>query len=268
MVDLTKGYIDPTDFFSTPCYVFPFKNKEIIRHETTDNYVGLLLITYNDSENLEKMLSSLETTVDYPSVLFVIDMGSTDLTLKIISDWVGQQTNSYITDIVVESWSFLESLTKTMNHGYKYLMSRQECEYIGWVHPDAIYEPKWLSELVATLYVHPEIGKICSFNTRDGRPNFDEPRPGHEQIYLCRRGVLLKVGLFDERFVGIGGGEDMDMNYRLIQEGWKVAISPTSYVNHFGMGTRSKRDTSEEQVHNRQYFIKKWGSWFDGEMFT
>jgi len=248
------------------CYVHPFKVKEIRRFSMSDKYVGLLLITFNDADNLEKMLPSLEATVDYPMCLTICDIGSTDETISIISNWKNKNNNIY--DINVFLRERLESLTKTMNHGFKHLMSRQECDYIGWIHPDASYEEGWLSQLVSTLQEHPEIAKICSHNSRDGYSSLEAPYPGHEQVYIIRRGILFKVGLFDEAFVGIGGFEDLDLNRRIIQEGWKVAIDPKSNVNHTGMGTRSKRDTSQEQMHNRGVYFNKWGDVKDGEMFT
>lgn len=249
----------------------PFVVKEIPRYSMTDNYVGLLLITYNDVENLQKMLSSLEATVDYPTVLHVIDLGSTDGTYDFLLDW--QQSmflsrNMFLTDIVVEAWSKLESLTKTMNAGFKHLMSRQECEYIGWIHPDMTFESGWLSELVSILLYHPEVGKVCSWNTREGYAQSDELVPGHEQAYLIRRGILLKIGLFDERFIDIGGWEDIDMNRRILQEGYKVAKAPKSNVFHKGMATREKRDTTSEQLLNKSFYKKKWGDNKDGELFT
>jgi len=244
-----------------------FQVKEIPRYSMTDNYVGLLLITYNDEENLEQMLPTLEATLDYPTIVHVIDMGSTDCSVKIIADWYELQTNSNLMDLSIDRRHKLESLSKTMNSGFKYLMSRQECNYIGWIHPDMEFKTGWLSQLVSVLNVYINIGKICSWNTRCPLPDTIEPISGHEQCYIVRRGVLLKIGLFDERFIGIGGFEDLDLNRRILIEGWKVALAPTSLVYHSGMQTRSKRDTSAEQIYNRQWYQTKWGDTKDGEMF-
>jgi|GEM_PF-7094684 len=241
-----------------PCYTQPFKVKEIPRYMKSDNNVGLLLITYNDEDNLEKMLPSLEASIDYPTNLHIIDMGSTDNSRYVILDWKLFQTG--FTYVEYEQWNSLESLTKTMNTGFKSLMSRQENNYIGWVHPDMEFTPGWLSELVATLQEHPEIGKICSFNTRDGEPQTEDFIEGQEQAYIVRRGVLFKVGLFDESFIGIGGYEDWDMNNRIKQEGLKVAITPKSKVWHKGMATRERRDTSAEQIHNAGVYQRKWNT--------
>jgi glycosyltransferase involved in cell wall biosynthesis len=241
--------------------VVPFQIREIPRYRMSDNHIGLLLLTFNDAENLVQMIKSLEETVDMNTHIQVIDMGSTDGTIDILHQWIEKSSplNFKINSIDLSCWTKLHSLTKTMNVGFKSLLSRQECEYIGWIHPDMVFTPGWLSELVATLQVHPEIGKICSFNSRDGQPNTDEIFEGQEQAYIVRRGVLLKVGLFDENFIGIGGYEDWDLNNRIRQEGFKVAITPKSQVWHKGMATRERRDTTDEQVHNRGVYITKWG---------
>ena len=242
------------------CNVRPFKIKEIPRYSMSDKDVGLLLITKNDEENLRKMLPTLEATIDYPTYLCVADMCSTDDSPLVFIDWFERQSNPYIYDAIVEYRPKDESLAKTMNVAFKHLMSRQECDYIGWIHSDMLFEEPWLKELVATLQTYNEIGKICSFNTRDGQPNSDEIFDGQEQAYLIRRGTLFKIGLFDESFIGIGGYEDWDMNNRIKQEGLKVAITPKSKVWHKGMATRERRDTSAEQIHNAGVYQRKWNT--------
>jgi|WetSurMetagenome_2_1015567.scaffolds.fasta_scaffold361422_2 GT2 family glycosyltransferase len=226
----------------------------------TDSYVGMLLITYNDAENLEAMFRSLECYTDYPMFLHIIDMGSTDATLKIIADWIELQTNENIYGASIEKRDKLDSLTSTMNAGFKYLMGRQECEYIGWIHPDMKFEERWLSELVEALKRNPNFGKVCSFNTRYGQPNTMDYILGQEQAYIIRRGILLRIGLFCEDYIGIGGYEDWDLNNRISKEGFAVVISPFSHVNHAGMQTRSRRDTTQEQIHNSGVYQRRWGT--------
>lgn len=250
-----------------PCYVKPFKVKEIPRYMTTDKYVGLLLITYNDEENLKRMLPSLEETVDYPTYLYVCDMGSSDSSAELVEKWYEENSNTNIYGMTIKKWEYLESLTKTMNHAFRELMCRQETEFLGWVHPDAEYKEGWLSQLISTLQRYPNIGKICSYNIRDGLPQTEELIPGHEQIYLLRKGVIFKIGLFDEQFLDIFGWEDIDHDRRVIQEGWGVFIDPKSYVHHFGMGTRSKRDTASGQMYNASLYTKKWGDSKHGEIY-
>jgi GT2 family glycosyltransferase len=246
--------------------VIPFQIRAIPRYSMTDRYVGLLLLTHNDEWNLKPMLSSLEETLDYPTVILHIDMDSTDTSAALVENWSALCKNNNLKECITLRWDKLYSLSSTQNYGFKHLMSRQECDLIGWIHPDMLYAPGWLSELVATLQTHSEIGKICAYNTREGSPNVTEIFEGHEQAYLIKRGILLQIGLFDEKFIGIGGYEDWDMNNRIRREGLKVAITPKSLVWHKGMATRERRDTTAEQIHNRGLYVQKWGTaseWID-----
>lgn len=243
------------------CLVHPFKVKSIPRYSMSDKFVGLLLITYNDSLLLDSMLESLVNTINYPTVLLCVDIGSKDDSLEKLnafkeSAWF---KNSNITDVTIVQRSYLESLAETMNYGFAELMKRQECEYIGWIHPDMLFTNNWLSNLVFLLETDFSIGKVCAYNIRDNEPNFSGWIEGHEQCYLIRRGVLLQIGLFDTRFKGIGGHEDHDMNNRIRQHGWHVVIYSQSKVFHAGMATRSRRDTSEEQRQNAERYFLKWG---------
>ncbi len=186
-------------------------------------------------------------------------MCSTDDSPLVFIDWFESQSNPYIYDAVVLYRPEDESLTKTMNAGFRHIMSRQECNYIGWIHPDMEFrEASWLSELIDVLQAHPEIGKVCSYNTRDSWPMSEDLMEGQEQCYLIRRGILFKIGLFDEAFIGIGGYEDWDMNNRIRQEGFRVVIAPRSKVWHKGMATRERRDTTAEQIHNGGVYQRKW----------
>jgi GT2 family glycosyltransferase len=238
----------------------PFQVKDIPRYIMSDNYVGLLLITYNDEENLAPMLQSLAATVDYPTIIYHIDMGSTDCSAEIVPAWFCECKNDMIKECTTVKWDKLESLSYTMNIGFAYLMGRQECSYIGWAHSDMKFEYGWLSQLVAYLKGDFGLGKACSFNTRDGFPQTEELIDGHEQCYLIPKNVLLQIGLFNEEFIGIGGFEDWCLNNRIRKEGFRVVIVPTSLVYHKGMGTREKRDTTAEQIYNRVVYQKIWGT--------
>jgi glycosyltransferase involved in cell wall biosynthesis len=238
----------------------PFQVKEIETYSISDNYIGFLLITYNDAENLKKMLPSLEETVDYPMCIYVADIGSEDDSVETFLSWYESQQNPFIYSAIVQHKPKLEALTKTMNDGFKFLMSRQECNMIGWIHPDMTFEPEWLSWLVSALNFHQDIGKVCSFNLRDGEPQGKKFIDGQEQCYIIKRNLLYRVGLFDENFIGIGGYEDWDLNNRIRREGLRVVISTQSRMWHKGMATRERRDTTAEQIHNSGVYQRKWGT--------
>ncbi len=151
-----------------------------------------------------------------------------------------------------------QSLARALNEGFDHFR-RQGYDYIGWVHPDMRFDdPEWLNSLLLEMRMWPRVGKVCAANTRDPLPA--QLIDGHEQCYIIRRSVLDEVGLFDEGYVGIGGYEDWDLNRRIVNAGWRVCISPRARVFHAGMGTRSKRDTTADQIANGERYRSKWGT--------
>lgn len=150
------------------------------------------------------------------------------------------------------------SLAEALNMCFRRLLA-DGYEYIGWIHPDMRFEdPEWLTGLLHELRCWPKVGKVCAANTRDMLP--EDMIDGHEQCYLIRASVLREIGLFDEQFVGIGGWEDVDMHRRILNAGYRVCLTPRSLVFHEGMGTRSRRDTTAEQIHNAGVYRAKWGN--------
>ena len=238
----------------------PFRVAELPRFSMSDGHVGLLLLTYNDMDNLKKCIESLITSIDYPTSIYCIDQGSTDGSYEYLESIreTSCMINSNIKSISIEQTK-LTSLAKAMNRGFKYLMSRQECDFIGWVHPDMVFPSNvWLSRLVSGFAI-PDVGKVSAYNVRDGEAQPGVSYEGHEQCYLIKRGVLYQTGLFDEQYLGIGGYEDWDLNNRIRHEKFKTIITTNSQIYHAGMGTRGKRDNTFAAQYNKEYYTEKWG---------
>lgn len=224
------------------------ENHEVVPSER----VGLVLFTYNDAENLGSCLRTLASTT-YPSYeVLAIDLGSTDDSLGVLDS-----AKDHI-DMQVYEVDELIPLTEALNFGFNHFRQRNDIQYIGWIHPDMRFDdPQWLYHLWGGLQSYPKIGKICAANTRDNVPK--DYIPGHEQCFIIRKDIINKIGLFDEKYVGIGGYEDWDMNKRILNhDGYKIMISPHAKVYHKGMATRERRDTTREQLLNAQYYHDKW----------
>lgn len=218
--------------------------------------VGLVLLTYNDASNLPTALAGLARTKQVYSnfEVIAIDMGSTDNSVELMDEYVD------IIGLDIYETGELLPLASTLNFGFNIFRQRHDIQYIGWVHPDMRFDDAlWLSCLVDDLRSRPRIGKICAANTRDNVPA--DYLVGHEQCYILRKEILNSIGLFDEGYKGIGGYEDWDMNLRIMNhDNYKVMISPRALVYHEGMATRSRRDTTADQIHNAQYYHNKWGT--------
>ncbi|MDD5503592.1 MAG: glycosyltransferase, partial [Candidatus Thermoplasmatota archaeon] len=90
-------------------------------------------------------------------------------------------------------------------------------------------------------------GKILSKHMKSGAP-----APwgiGHGSSMAFRRDVFDKIGKFDERF-GVGAsfksGEDVDIFYRILKAGGKIAYAPSAVVRH-------KHRMTAEEVFKARY---------------
>jgi GT2 family glycosyltransferase len=130
-------------------------------------------------------------------------------------------------------------------------------EYLAFLDDDVEISPGWLASVVAeTIHlglpdalfgeVHAPDGfapdrdhlPVSIFHVERARvwkgvvhPN----RVGYAANFVCRRDVLLAVGGFDSR-LGPGsefpGAEDMDLGYRLLKAGYRVASTPGFEIVH------------------------------------
>jgi hypothetical protein len=75
---------------------------------------------------------------------------------------------------------------------------------------------------------------------------------------------MLDVGLFDERYFMFT--EEVDLCYRLLQQGWSIYWLPTARIIHYGgQGTRqAAREMFLELYRSKLLFFRKtqgrWGS--------
>jgi glycosyltransferase involved in cell wall biosynthesis len=231
---------------------YPPAPRRVLNPESTAPVVGLVLLTWNDAENLRGCLESLSLT-DEPFDICVVDNGSTDGTLDLLS--VFGATRGEPSSMYTEHPDFPTSLAEALNIGFGHFMDRPDIDYVGWIHPDMTFDhPDWLGELRHMLDVHPDVAKVGA-EELDPSPGV---RAGNSQCYLVRKWALERVGLFDERFRGVGGYEDWEHNARLLTVG-RVLIWPPARITHNAMGTRRHHDTRADQLHNSQVYCELTG---------
>ena len=223
--------------------------------------VGLVMLTWNDAENLRTCLSTLAQTTE-PFLLEVVDNGSTDATLGVLREFQEQHGKTVVCGR--ENLPLAAALNVGFGHflglrdGRWELIERQSVDYIGWIHPDHVFEwPTWLAELVKAMDEHPEWAKL---GASEAGNQFDEPRAGNTQCFIIRRSALEAVGLFDERFEACGGYEDWEHNHRLLTQGG-VMIWPGSVVRHKAMQTRQRHDNVDAAKRNADLYREITGQW-------
>jgi GT2 family glycosyltransferase len=214
------------------------------------NKVGIFLTTFNLLEGTKKTLASLiQNTANYD--LIVVDNNSTDGTQQ----WIKDQ------GIHIIEFKQQTDLTVALNAGIKYFLEKEidDLYYdVCWIHNDMIFYPGWLDALQEYFEKHSECGKVAPHNMRDP---LQPERPGNELPCLLRGTTLKQIGLYDERFIGIGGREDWDMNNRMVESNWTVMITPESKVYHEGMATRKLINTDPEAGYNANIYFQKYGTY-------
>jgi glycosyltransferase involved in cell wall biosynthesis len=221
--------------------------------EITRN-IGLVLLTWNDSENLRVALQSLATTRQ-PFELCLVDNGSSDDCVKQVVAFADKHEVPLHTIINQDG----ASLAVSLNQGFGYFMDQESVDYIGWIHPDMIFErDTWLECLRHAMDTHPDIAKVGACDMNVAIP--EEPIPANTQCYIVRKTALHDVGLFNERFLACGGFEDWEHNVRLLKAG-RVMAWPSALIRHNSMGTRTHHDNSEAGRRNAEIYYELVGQW-------
>jgi O-antigen biosynthesis protein len=195
--------------------------------------ISVVVCTYNGSRTIGECLEGLER-LEYPDYeVIVVDDGSTDQTATLVG-------------------AYPVRLIRTENRGLSAArntgMRAATGEIVAYMDDDAYPDPQWLTYLAATFRGTTHAGV--------GGPNLPPPGDGMiaegvanapggpthvllsdteaEHIPGCnmafRRICLEAIGGFDPRFRV--AGDDVDVCWRLQQQGWTLGFSPAAVVWH------------------------------------
>ncbi len=221
---------------------------------------GFVLTTYNDADDAVESIQSLKETIppnsDYEIV--IVDAGSKS------------EEISKLRAINAKCLMFpYQHLSEALNAGIDFLLKRN-IDYVFWIHTDCYYfQPNW-SEKLIQIYQHcwPLVARLAP-----GTSNIDGSYDCLQRNELLHHSnncpwVMSKEFLeshkakygyyYNPDYINIGGCEDHDMWFRILQDGMFVCVTPLVDVWHKGMGSRSLRDTNSDQLYNREVFHKHW----------
>lgn len=201
--------------------------------------VSVVVCAYNAERTMDSCLASLKD-LNYPNYeVIVVNDGSTDYTLKIT------QRYDYVRIISQEN----KGLSVARNVG----IAAATGEIVAYTDSDCVVDPDWLTYVVEKL--------LSSGLSAVGGPNLPPPEdslvpscvavspgaPTHvllsdevaEHIAGCnmafRRSVLEEIGGFDPLFRA--AGDDVDLCWRLQDNGYTIGFSPAAVVWHFRRNT-------------------------------
>lgn len=217
---------------------------------------AIIIVNWNGKKFLKNCLSSVFKQTYKNFQVYFVDNGSEDDSVKYIKD------NFHKVKIVQLDKNY--GFAKGNNEGIKEAFKDKLVEYIVCLNNDAIVDKNWLKELVKTAEKDEKIGAVQSkvlfgdkktihsagvilyydfssenrgFKERD-RNQYNK----EEEIFsaigcslLIKRGVLEKVGFFEEKFGSYK--EDDDLSLRIKLFGYKIYYSPKSRVYHLHSST-------------------------------
>ena len=199
--------------------------------------ISIIIPAYNAEKTLERSLEAC-ITQEYPKgnlEVILVDDGSVDRTSEI--------AKSYIPRGLKYIYQDNGGPAKARNTGWK----ASKGEIICFTDADCVPEKEWVAKLMAS-YRSPEVGGVGgSYDIVNG----DKILPAciHQEIRerhlrmpkvvnylgsfnLSYRGkVLAEVGGFDESFTH-ASGEDNDLSYRVINNGYTLLFNENAKVAH------------------------------------
>ncbi len=197
-------------------------------------YVSVAICTYNGSATLRECLDGV-LGLRYPNYeVIVVSDGSTDDSAEIARASPGVQ--------VVEAPR--QGLAAARNTA----MARASGEIIAYIDDDAIPDPEWLTHLAASFasgqyaaaggpnVPPPGSGRVaqCVANAPGGPTHVLVSDHEAEHIPGCnmaiRKTALQQIDGFDPQFRA--AGDDVDVCWRLLDRGERIAFSPGAVVSH------------------------------------
>ena len=252
-------------------------------HGATPARVQILLLNWNGWRDTIECLRSVYELA-YPDFgIVVCDNGSGDSSLARIREWAehpsrqsrvgtiveidrpGAETGSSAADLLLIQTGDNLGFAGGNNVGLRYLLRRDDCEYIWLLNNDTVVAPDALDALVRHAESDPLLGAVggtllmeepdvvqdaggissawhgMSRAIGAGQRAADLPPEPPRLDYvsggclLVRLATVRQVGLLDERFFMYS--EDADWGIRLRQAGFRLAVSLKARVWHKGGGS-------------------------------
>lgn len=252
--------------------------------------VAVIILNWNGEEMLKRFLPSVvRYSSDSGVVVYVADNGSTDSSISIVQDLFPSVS---ILDLK-QNWGFAE--------GYNRAIEKVDAEYIVLLNSDVEVSSNWISPIINYLDIHPEVGacqpKIRSWRDRKlfeyagacggfidkyGYPfcrgriqnSLEEDLGQYDDVskvfwasgaaLFIRKSIYQKVGGLDNRF--FAHMEEIDLCWRLQNNGYGLVVVPESIIYHVGGATLSKENPRKTFLNFRNNLIMLYKNLPDSEL--
>lgn len=252
--------------------------------------LSIIIVTYNSAADIEACLKSIRSAVPYEVI--VIDNASSDRTRTLLEQAVTSGTQPQLR-IILNPANYCYA--RANNQG----LAIARGEYILLLNPDTVLFPDALDRMIEYLDHHPQIAGVaprllnpdgttqlsirsfptfssvlweltglprlfpdCSHINRWRRRDFDydklqDVEQPMASCLLLRRSILEALGGFDEQFPIYYN--DVDLCYRLYQQGGRLVYLPEARVEHrLGASTNPLKTKMIYENHRSLFrFLRK-----------
>lgn len=239
---------------------------------------SIIILTFNKIEYTKKCIESIRKyTLKDSYEIIVVDNASTDESIK----WLKKQEDI---KLILNEKNL--GFPRGCNQGIE-IASGSE---ILLLNNDVIVTPKWLENMLISLYSNSNIGAVgprtnyafgqeieAEYKYEKDINAFAKKFSENKKItrklklsgfcFLIKKEVLDKIGLLDELFT-LGNCEDDDLSLRIIKNGYELGLCENVFIHHFG--SVSFKENIEKSnallMENKEKFEKKWGINLDYSM--
>jgi hypothetical protein len=249
---------------------------------------AVVILNWNGARLLPECLSALASQTYRDFDLWLVDNGSIDGSAALLDDLERDLEPPWLSTALPRPAKLIRNRDNVgFAAGNNQAVRLSPSKYIVTLNNDAIAEPQWLEELVASADSHPpRVGMVASTMLfanlpgtiasagisihRDGLAldrglGLPSERLGREEAVfgpsagaaLYRRSLLRDVGLFDERFFSYL--EDADLAWRARWRGWQAVHNPRARVLHVYSATGGQDSTFKRRhlARNRIWTLYK-----------
>jgi GT2 family glycosyltransferase len=248
---------------------------------------SVVILNWNGARLLPDCLSALAAQTYRDFELWLVDNGSIDGSAALLDELERSRQPSWLATSLPRPPVIIRNLDNVgfaagNNQAIRLCLSK----YIVTLNNDAIAEPQWLGELVATANAHIQTGMVACTMLFANRPDriasagislhkdgvalerglglpshmLAEEKPvfgPSAGAALYRRELLRDVGLFDERFFSYL--EDADLAWRARWRGWRAVHNPRARVAHVYSATGGQESAFKRRhiARNRIWTLYK-----------
>jgi len=234
--------------------------------------IEVISLSYNSERFLAGYFAAF-ARIDYPLdriTLNLVDNGSRDRSAEIIAEKFAEKNvgdPAYPIKVKLTRSEKNLGFTGGNNLALRRLLRDSSAPFFLLLNIDTEIHAQTLSELVRYMVADPSTGLVEARQEPKEHPKWYDPLT-HETGWCSGGGVLIRaealrqVGVFDDRFFLYC--EDVDLSWRMWQQGWRCKINPQAVFSHFTETLDPEKDPSIQRYYSmRNGFLMhyKYDTW-------